>query len=76
MDQEVGPWKVAFFHGPISWSIFRGPILYENQFTRLLGPSLGVNGTWIKRNDHAPKSVCAYLFFHAKEWQFRKKNQI
>jgi hypothetical protein len=29
MDHEVGPWKMAFFHGPIS---------LENQFTKALGP--------------------------------------
>lgn len=33
----------------------------ENQFTKSVGPSLGVNCTWTKRNEHAPKSECAYF---------------
>ena len=26
MDREVGPWKMAFFHGPTSWSNFHDPV--------------------------------------------------
>ena len=26
MDHEVGPWKMAFYHGLTSWSNFHGPI--------------------------------------------------
>jgi hypothetical protein len=37
VDHEVGPWKVASFHGPTSMVDF-----LENQFTKPLGPSLGV----------------------------------
>ena len=51
MDHEVGPWKMAFFHGPISFK--------ENQFTKPLSSSLGVNQMWTKRNDHVPKCECA-----------------
>ena len=34
----------------------------ENAFFETLGPSLGVNRTWTKGNDHAPKSECADFF--------------
>jgi len=27
-----------------------------------LGPSLGVNRMWTKKNDHAPKSECVEFF--------------
>jgi hypothetical protein len=31
-------------------------------FQSIWGPSLGGNGTWIKRSDHAPKSGCVDMF--------------
>ena len=47
----------------IPWSEFMVRLpwseLLKNQFTRFMGPSLGVNRMWTKRNDHAPKSGCA-----------------
>ena len=53
MDHEFGPWKRAFFNGPI-----RLP-------KKLVwGPSLGVNQLWTKKNDHAPKNECANVFDH------------
>ena len=55
MDHEVGPWKMAFFHGPTSIVQF----LKKIKVTKPLGPSLGVNQMWTKRNGHAPKSECA-----------------
>jgi hypothetical protein len=45
--------------GPTSMVWF----LYKNQFTKLLGPSLGVNRMWTKRNDHAPKVKNLIDFF-------------
>ena len=55
MDHEVRPWKFSIVRldGPISRSDF-----LKNQFTKLLGSSLGVNRMWTKRNHHAPKSEC------------------
>jgi hypothetical protein len=55
MDHEVGPWKMAFLHGPTSWSNIHGPISLKIRFTKPWGPSLGVNQMWTGRNDHAPK---------------------
>jgi hypothetical protein len=37
--------------------------LYKNQFTKFLGPSLGVNRMWTKRNDHTPKVKNLIDFF-------------
>jgi hypothetical protein len=42
----------------------------KNQFTKPLGPSLGVNRIWTKRNDHASKSECAYVFNICPKGQF------
>ena len=38
-----------------------------------LGPSLGVNQMWTKRNDHAPKSECANVLRYAPKSQLKKK---
>ena len=35
-----------------------GPNILKNKFTKLLGPSLGRNRMWPKKNDCAPKSEC------------------
>ena len=35
---------------------------FINVFSKPLGLSLGVNRTWTKRSDHAPKSGCADFF--------------
>ena len=40
-------------HGPISW---------KKQITMSLGPSVGVNQMWTKRNDYAPKNECVDFF--------------
>jgi hypothetical protein len=45
-DHGRWPFFMVRFHG----------LIPQNQFTKLLGPSLGVNRMWIKRNDHAPKN--------------------
>ena len=48
----------------------------RNQFMRPLGPSLGVNPMWTKRNDHAPKSECADLFFiYAQKINFEEEEE-
>ena len=63
MDHEVRPWKMAFFQSSTSWSNIHGPIFFKkNQYTKPLGPSLGVNQMWTKENDHAPKNECADFF--------------
>jgi hypothetical protein len=48
--EEGGPFSMV----PLSWSD-----CLENQFTKLLGPSLGVNQMWTKKNDYASKNECA-----------------
>jgi hypothetical protein len=57
-----GPWSRTVKDDLLPWSDFMvqflGSDFLENQFIKLLGPSLGVNGMWTKRNDHAPKSEC------------------
>ena len=57
MDHEVIPVKIAFLHGPT----FRVRFLIKYKFTKPLGPSVGVNQIWTKRNDHAPKNECVVL---------------
>ena len=41
----------------LPWSIF-----FLNTFLRPLNPSLGVNRTWAKKSDHAPKGGYAHFF--------------
>ena len=65
MDHEVGPWKMAFVNGPRSWSDFPT----EKLVLRALGPSLGVNRMWTKKNDHAPKSERADFLIHVQKGQ-------
>ena len=50
--------------------------LLENQFIKPLGPSLGVNQMWIKRNEHAPKNGRAEFFLNIcpKRAVFKKKS--
>ena len=52
MEDGIFPWSDL-------WSYFHGHS-YEN--LKPLGPSLGVNRMWTKRNDHAPKSECVDFF--------------
>ena len=49
MEDGLFPWSDLMVQLP--W-----PDFLENQFTKPLGPSLGVNRMWIKKNDHAPRS--------------------
>ena len=57
-----GPWSRTMEDGLFPWYDFMvqlpGSTFLKNQFTKSLGPSLGVNGMCTKRNDHAPKSEC------------------
>jgi hypothetical protein len=46
-----GPFPWSDFMVQLSWLDF----LIINKFTKPLGPSLGVDRMWTKRNDHAPK---------------------
>jgi hypothetical protein len=59
MDHEVRPFKMAFVNGPTS--MVR---LLKKLVLKALGPSVGVNRMWTKKNYHAPKSDCGlfYLF--------------
>ena len=66
MDHEVGPWKMAFINGPSSWSNF---YFLEIGFESL-GPSLGVNQMWTKKNDHAPKVNMLFFLIHAQNSNF------
>ena len=80
-----GPWSRTMEDGLFSWSDFMVWIL-KNPFTKPLGPSLGVNQMWTKRNDHAPKSkkgqlkkfqvwplsclLFTFSFFQKFHWEF------
>ena len=44
-------------HDPTSMARF-----LKKQVMNPLGPSLGVNQMWTKKDDHAPKSECVDLF--------------
>ena len=66
---ESGPWKMAFFHGPTSWSNFK-----KYQFTKPLGPSQCENQMWTKKNDHASKCDCADFFHICPKRAVLKKN--
>ena len=61
-----GPWSCPMSKGIFPKVIIHGntsmiPFL-ENVFLKPLNPWLGVNQTWTKRSDHAPKSGCAVFF--------------
>ena len=64
MDHEGRPMKMV----QLPWSNS-----LKTQFTKPLGPSLGVNQMRTKRNDHAPKSECAdFLEIYAQKRQIKK----
>ena len=71
-----GPWNRTMENDLFSWSNFNDPNSVKSQFTKSLGPSLGVNCMWTKRNDHAPKSECVDFFLNicSKREVLRKKN--
>ena len=75
MDHEVGPWKMAFFHGPNLFLFLFFDII--NQFAKLLDLSQGVNLMWTKRNDYVPKGECVELkiYICPKGHFWKKKNE-
>ena len=46
------------------------------KFTKPLGPSLGGNRVWTKRNDHAPTIKCVNFLMYAKKDNFEMKRRI
>ena len=58
------PWTMKSDHGRQHFSMVQLPLydFWKKQFTKPLGPSLGVNQMWTKRKNHAPKSECADFF--------------
>jgi hypothetical protein len=67
MDHEVRTWKMAFFHGPTSWSNFHDTIFKKKQFTKPLGPSLGVNQMWTSGIAmHQKVNVLIFLIYAQK----------
>ena len=72
MDYEVGPWKMAFFNGPNSWSNFHVRLL-KILVLKASGPSLGVNQMWTKKNDHTPKNKCADFLNECPKRAFSKQ---
>ena len=76
-----GPWSRTLEDGLFAWFDLMVQLPWsdflKNQFTKPLGPSLGVNWIWIKRNDHAPKSECVDLFFfNVQKGQFWKNSSL
>ena len=75
MDHEVGrgKWLLSMVrvHGRtfVTW-------LLEKLVLRVLGPSLGVNRMWTKKNDHAPKSEGVGFLIHAQKGKFWKKSSL
>ena len=69
-------WSRTMEDGLLPWSNFHGPISQKNNLQSLLGPSLGVNWVWTKRNDHAPKNECAHYFNICLKMTVMKKNQV
>ena len=57
MDHEVGPWKMAIFHGPIDGPTFMIRFLKKSIYKA----SLGVNRMWTKGNDHKNNECADFL---------------
>ena len=58
--------------GLFPWSNF-----LKEQFTKSLGPSLGANWMWTKRNDHAPKvNVLIFFYMCFKKGSFEKSSSL
>jgi hypothetical protein len=67
MEDGIFPWSDLM--AQLSW--FKS---LNNQFTKPLSPSLGVNRMWTKRSDHAPKSECAdFIQYMVKKGSFENK---
>jgi len=58
-------------HGRWFFSVVR---FLRNQFTKPLGPSLGVNWMWTKRSNHASKNECAKFCNICPKRAILKKN--
>ena len=58
------------------WSEFMVRLL-EQIVLKALGPSLGVNRMWTKKNDRAPKSECAEFFkYMLKKGIFERNSSL
>ena len=71
LDHGRWPFLMVWVHGPTS--MVR---LLENIVWKALGPSLGVNQMWTKKNDHAPKSECVGIFEYMLKRAILKKIQV
>ena len=58
---HYGPWSRTMEEGLFQWSKFMVRLL-EKYVLKALGPSLGVNQVWTKKNDHASESECVDFF--------------
>ena len=72
-----GPWSGTMGDGLFPWSDSMVQLPWSNfffkyQFTKPLGPLLGVNRMWTKRNHHAPKNECAGFFTICPKSTFEK----
>ena len=56
-DHGRWPFSMVWLDGPTFMVRF-----LQFSSTKPLGPLLGVNRMWTKRNDHAPKNECAHYF--------------
>ena len=71
MKSHYGRWHFSMVkvHGPTSMVRLLKKIVLQD-----LGPSLGVNRMWIKKNDHASTSECvAFIQYMLKKGNFEKK---
>ena len=71
-DLHYGPWSRTMEDGIFRRSEFMVRLL-KNLVLKALGPSLGVNQTWTKKNDHAPKSERVDCFSTCSKGQFWKE---
>ena len=71
MEDGLLPWSDLMFHLPWSNSL-------KKSIYKPLGPSLGVNRMWTKRNhDHAPKNECVDFFdIYAQKGWIRGKQSL
>jgi len=65
---HYGPWSRTMEDGLCQWTWVHGPTSMVRLLIKLvlkaLGPSLGVNRMWTKKNDYASKSEDVDLFFN------------
>ena len=71
-DHVSWPFSMIRVHGPT----FMVRLL-KKLVLKALGPSLGVNWMWIKKNEHAPKNECANFFqYMFKKGSFEKNSSL